>query len=284
MFKKYTLVFLILGISLIGFSQEMTGNLNDYKYVTVPKKYDFLKEADTYQLNSLTKFLFEKYGFVAFMEGEEMPDDFKKNVCLALDANVLEDKGLFKTKLMVELKDCQGKIVFTTKMGETREKEFKKAYQAALRDAFTSFEGINYQYVPNNKFDSEMTKAESSNQEEIEKLKAEIEQLKETKVQETNTAVVAGEVGIATTEVSSNKEKEAHIEISKDVLYAQATDDGYQLVDSSPKIVYKLKKTGSNSVFLVESINGVLTKKGNDWVLEYYDNGNLIQKTLNIKF
>ncbi len=32
-----------------------TTNLNNYKYVLVPKKFDFLKEADQYQLNSLTK-------------------------------------------------------------------------------------------------------------------------------------------------------------------------------------------------------------------------------------
>ena len=38
-------------------------NLNDYKYVIVPNKFDFLKENDQYQLNSLAAFLFEKYGF-----------------------------------------------------------------------------------------------------------------------------------------------------------------------------------------------------------------------------
>ena len=46
-------------------------NLNDYKYVIVPKKYDFLKEADQYQINSLSKFLFNKYGFQTLMEGEK---------------------------------------------------------------------------------------------------------------------------------------------------------------------------------------------------------------------
>ena len=42
-----------------AFSQT---NLNNYKYVIVPKKYDFLKEEDQFRLNGLTKFLFEKYG------------------------------------------------------------------------------------------------------------------------------------------------------------------------------------------------------------------------------
>lgn len=280
----------------MGFAQEMNGNLNDYKYVIVPKKFDFLKEANAYQLNSLTKFLFEKYGFTTLMEGDEMPDDFKKNVCLALHSDVLNDKGLFKTKLAVQLKSCEGRIVYTSKMGETREKDFKTAYHTALREAFTSFEGVNYHYVPNNdKPDMQETIAQSSDQDEIEKLKAEIEQLKsESKPVEDN-AGVKTVVGYSSAEVAVNaetskaneavqKSENIKTETSKEILYAQVVDDGYQLVDSSPKVVYKLKKTGSDSIFLVESINGVLTKKGNDWVLEYYDNGNLVQKALNIKF
>ena len=54
---------------VLAMSNSSTGqSLNDYKYVIVPGKFDFLKESDKYQLNSLTKFLFEKYGFEAYLE------------------------------------------------------------------------------------------------------------------------------------------------------------------------------------------------------------------------
>ena len=104
-----------------AFSQT---NLNNYKYVIVPKKYDFLKEEDQYRLNGLTKFLFEKYGFLTLMEGDDYPDDLLKNKCLALNSNVINDSGIFKTKLKIELEDCTDKVVFTSVFGETRESPY----------------------------------------------------------------------------------------------------------------------------------------------------------------
>ena len=119
-------------------------NLNEYKYVIVSKKYDFLKRADQYQLNSLSKFLFNKYGFEALMEGEPYPADLIKNRCLALKADVLKGSGMFKTKLTIQLTDCNDRLVYTSGMGESREKEFKKAYTAAIRQAFKSFEANSF--------------------------------------------------------------------------------------------------------------------------------------------
>ncbi len=72
---KFLSLFAIFFLVIGAFSQS---NLNNYKYVIVPKKYDFLKEKDQYQLNSLTEFLFNKYGFQAFMEGANYPEDINK--------------------------------------------------------------------------------------------------------------------------------------------------------------------------------------------------------------
>ena len=123
-------------------------NLNNYKYVIVPKKFEFLKEANQYRLNELTEFLFNKYGFQALMEGDSYPDDLLKNRCLALKSNLIKDSGLFKTKISVELKDCNDQVVYTSEVGESREKDYEKAYNEAVRNAFKSFETVNYQYVP----------------------------------------------------------------------------------------------------------------------------------------
>ncbi|GAA4113213.1 hypothetical protein GCM10022393_12080 [Aquimarina addita] len=125
------------------YSQQSVSN---YKYVVVPEGYEFLKENDAYQLNSLTKFLFKKYGFTAFLRGEELPEELNANGCLGLTANVSKNSGVFVTKLIVTLKDCTGTIVFTSKEGTSREKEFKAAYHEALRDAFTDVKNLKYVY------------------------------------------------------------------------------------------------------------------------------------------
>jgi len=294
MLRKFIVIVFVIGfVSILQGQESITMGLNDYKYVIVPSKFDFFKDADKYQLNSLTKFLFEKYGFTAFLDTDDLPNDYKKNNCLAMQSDVLEDKGLFKTKLTVQLKNCQGNVIYTTRIGETREKEFKAAYQTALRDAFKSFEGVNYKYAPNAKMDEaevdQEVAASDETKQEIEKLKAEIEQLKADSKPVESVVPIAEATVVDATVVASQPSKNNTPKIDSDsksveILYAQPTDDGFQLIDSTPKIVYKLKKTGSDSVYLVESINGVLTKKGDNWVLEYYDKGNLVQKVLSIKF
>ena len=71
--KKQFLTILTLTLfSFIVFAQK---NINNYKYIIVPTTYSFLGEEDKYQLNSLTKFLFNKYGFKAFFQDEEFPND-----------------------------------------------------------------------------------------------------------------------------------------------------------------------------------------------------------------
>ncbi|HET8754196.1 MAG TPA: hypothetical protein VFM59_07520, partial [Salinimicrobium sp.] len=60
--KKFAslLIFLVLiGIEIQA--QEV----NNYKYVIVPETFEFQDEPNEHQLNALTEFLFEKYGFEA---------------------------------------------------------------------------------------------------------------------------------------------------------------------------------------------------------------------------
>ncbi|WP_299440290.1 hypothetical protein [uncultured Aquimarina sp.] len=128
----------------VNFNAQNT--VNDYKYVIVPEGYVFLRENDDYQLNSLTKFLFEKCGFTAFIRGEALPEDLKRNGCKGLRADVRKKSGLLKTKLTIDLIDCNGAVVFTSREGASREKEFKKSYQEALRNAFRDVKSLNYKY------------------------------------------------------------------------------------------------------------------------------------------
>ncbi|MDG1728764.1 MAG: hypothetical protein P8K68_03325 [Algibacter sp.] len=263
--------------------------INNYKYVIVPKKFDFLKEKDQYQLNSLTNFLFNKYGFEAVMEGSDYPKDLQINRCLALNSDVFKDSGMFRTKIKIELKDCNDKLVFTSEIGESREKEYKTAYNLALRDAFKSIEALNYKYASNKNIASIITTPQTQTNtevsEEIQQLRQEIQNLKNEK--QTEVAVVEPpKVGAPQPQpVSKIVSKEITvIEGVSNVLYAQEIDNGFQLVDSSPKVVYRIKNTNLKDVFLVEGTSAIIYKKGDDWVLEYYSDNTLEQNTLNIKF
>lgn len=143
--KIYLIFALIIGICFTSLGQ----NLNSYKYVVVPEKFDFLKEANQYQMNELTKFLFEKYDFKAVMTNEERPADFSMQPCNALFADVIQESGFLQTKLKVVLKDCRNLVVFTSEEGKSKEKDFKKAYQESLRDAFKAVAALSYQYEKN---------------------------------------------------------------------------------------------------------------------------------------
>lgn len=138
--KNYLLIILCFFGSL---DLAQAQDLDDYKYVQVPQGFDFLSEDNQFQLNDLTAFLFEKYGFEVIYK-EQLPENLE--ICKVMKADVLEDNGLFTTKLKVVLENCKGETIFTSKQGVSREKEYKKAYQEALREAFSSLKDHGYNY------------------------------------------------------------------------------------------------------------------------------------------
>ncbi len=76
------------------------------------------------------------------------------------------------------------------------------------------------------------------------------------------------------------KEKKPVTKSSLDLLYAQPLDNGFQLVDASPKIVMILVKTAAPNVYTVKGKEGIVFKEGDKW---YYSE-NDSKKELNIKF
>lgn len=283
MFKK--IFFSILFFSLIS-SVIAQSSLNDYKYIIVPDKYDFLKEADKYQLNSLSKFLFNKYGFIAIVDNEIFPDELARNSCLALKSNVIKERSALKTKLRIELKNCKEEVIYITKTGESREKKYKVAFNLALRDAFKSFETVNYVYQPNDEIIAfGNTSDDIKTNEEIKQLKDEIKLLKEDK-KEIQTTDVNPLVAVVIPE-TKNTIVEPEDVIQKEpsnILYAQVINNGFQLVNNEPKVLYRIYKTGLNNVFLVEGKQAIIYQLDSKWILEYYGNDILKKEILNIKF
>jgi len=118
-----------------GFTQK---SLNDFSYVIVPDKFDFVNEKDKYQLNSLTKFLFNKHGFNAFFESER--PNAKR--CDGLYAVVEGKPAMIRTKVTIILNDCYGDEVYRSEVGKSKLKAYNKTYTAALRQAFLSIEAL----------------------------------------------------------------------------------------------------------------------------------------------
>jgi len=121
-------------------------SLNAYKYVIVPDKFDEFKEADKYQLNSLTEFLFEKYGFKTLSEKLTYPQEVINNPCLAVTAKFNNHSNMFTTKVNIDIIDCYNKVVFSSDIGKSKIKEYKPSFQEALRSTFISFKELNYSY------------------------------------------------------------------------------------------------------------------------------------------
>ncbi|WP_051228093.1 hypothetical protein [Gillisia sp. JM1] len=271
---------------LIGFCFTSVGqNLNSYKYVSVPEKFDFLKESNQYQMNELTKFLFEKYGFTAILENEEVPSDFSRQDCNILYVDVIENSGLFKTSLQISLKDCKNKQIFLSEEGSSREKEYKKAYQEALRDAFSSFETVNYSYNKNSV--TEESRAARKQRKENEKP---VQENTKPKPEVILTAIPQVSKEASTLEKSASANKNEKVYVSGNVeYYILNTDFGYQLFQSQMEEAFaKMVKTGSENHFIYYTIQGqgiaYFDKDGNlnVEILNALDNSTSI-KTYNIK-
>ena len=241
-------------------------NLNDYKFVVVPKKYDFLKEADKYQLNSLTKFLLEKENFMVLFD-DDLSTEIANNRCLALYTNVLDESRMFKTSLIVQLLNCKNEIVFTSTEGLSREKEYKKAYHEALRNAFKSFKEVNYSYKPK----------------QITQEIVEVTPVKQTIVEKPIIKEIPKKEVIVVKEESKPIVKKPVVNkiSSSNVLYAQTINNGYQVVDSTPKIVMVLLNTAKQDVFIVKGQDAIVYKENGFW---YKSKNASSAEALNIKF
>jgi hypothetical protein len=139
---KKALLFLLLSLN-ISFAQN---SINSYQYIIVQKQYEFQKSEDQHQLNSLAKFMFEKEGFITFFPSDQIPADLATNSCLALKAKIKSTSGLFTTKLSIDLLDCYNNVVFSSKEGKSKLKNYTKAYHDAFRKAFVSISNLNYTY------------------------------------------------------------------------------------------------------------------------------------------
>ena len=90
-------------------------------------------------------------------------------------------------------------------------------------------------------------------------------------------------------EIKSNDNLTVNLAIEKtkevlELLYAQAKEDGYQLVNKKPEVVFFLLKTKKQNLFIIKGKNGIFYKKEEYWISETYENGKATIKKFSVKF
>lgn len=269
MFKKIIFTVSFILSSLYGIAQK---NINNYKYIIIPKEFSFSKSEDQYQLNSLTKFLFNKYGYEAYFI-DELPENVKSDRCNGLNVSVSKEKSsMFKTKIEITLKDCYDAVVMTSKIGESRLKVYSKAYNEALRDAFETFQNLDYKYNTEEKPEAPKEEKEHTSTDVIA-----VKTVEENEVKTSLEGTIKKEKPKAVKAEGANK-------VKRELYYAQEISNGFQLVNSEPKVVMILLNTQAENVFIVKGKSAIVFKEDGFW---YYseNNGTLGEKeTLNIKF
>lgn len=203
--KSIIIVFILILSSTFSFAQS---NINNYKYIIVPKQYEFQKSEDSYRINSLTKFLFERAGFIVFFSTDTFPSDLATNSCLALKAMINNNSGIFNTKLKIDLVDCYNKTVFSTHEAKSKVKDYEKAYQTVVREAFVDIEALNYSYksITNVKEENNITEEVIIKEVKEVEVKEELPKVSESKTSE-ETKII--NVEVAATPINNNEEIEA---------------------------------------------------------------------------
>jgi hypothetical protein len=225
-------------------------NVNNFKAVIVPLKFDFIRTNNQYRLCTISKSHLVNAGFTVYYSNEILPKEYTDR-CDLLYYDIVKENAFLATKFHIELKDCSGNLVYKSETGYTKEKDTEMAYSDALKKAFVSVNNLHYKYE------------KSSVASPIEEVKSEV------------APTVVSTVPVPVIEKSTSN-----------TVYAQATATGYQLVDASPKVVYKLYATSRTDLFIAMKGNnqGVLIQKDNQWFFEYYESNTLVSEKVAVKF
>jgi hypothetical protein len=228
----------------------------NYEIIIMPKKFDFLREENQYNLNTMCKLFFEKEGYTVYYENDIMPTEVANNRCNVLFLNLLKNNNILKTRVKVELKDCQNKTVTISEEGESREKTLNRAYNEAIRVALKSMEGYT-------KFKN-VYASTSDKKEKIEEIKS-----------------PQPEVIPAVSEKNPNENNTIN-----SVLYSKIAKNGYNLVDVNGVVKFELFKTSNPTIFIAkkDNIQGIFTLNGQNSKFESYQNNKLILEEVEVKF
>lgn len=221
---------------MLAFGQKVS----DYKYISLPAKFLTFKKEDYGLGEMLTKVLRSKNYLVIPADKLQWPAEAQSNPCNVLTADVVNDSGFLRNKVVLQFKDCNDKVISSAK-GSSNIKEYKEGYQDALKQTFVSISPAS----PVNQVAAEVAVQPA--------------------VQETSVSSqpVASSTPVENTAVRFSNGKtdlqKIQIDASQFILVGNNS--------SSPFATFKA--TTKNEVFRVKLQNGEST-------LGYYENGNIV--------
>lgn len=252
---KKAIITLIISVLLL----PLHAQFDAFKYVVVPVQFEAFPQANQHKTSTLIKFYLEQYGYPAVYDLGKS-ETLEASPCLGVYTQFNDDSNLFSTKVSLTFVDCEGKIVFETQEGRSKEKDYQKAYKEAIEQAFLSFNGKGYTYRPPAAAQDAMV-------------------VTQTEASANIPPPPPPAVGTAT--VASARQS------PEEVWYAQAIENGFQLVDSSPKIRMKLLKSSRENTYIAVvdgQADGTVYLNGDTWIHEFARDGEIRQTPLNIKF
>lgn len=263
---------------------SLQAQLDSYKYIVVPKKFDGFKYENQFRTSTQIKFLFSQNGYKAIYE-DQIPTDLAQDPCKAVRVLLIDDSSLLATKVRLGLQDCNGVVVYESEEGKSKSKEYEIAYREAINGAFHDLEELPYSYIP-----PEAVMKSLEAQKDVTPTQAESSDITDTKSSAAMEAVSsdASAVNPAMKEAAiSGTAVQIETSTGEEIWYAQATDNGYQLVDSTPKIRMKLVKTAQKDTFIAtvdDQAMGMVYKKDGQWWHEYFKDGKTEVRPLKLKF
>ncbi len=282
MFRNFFVLLLFLC------SSPLWSQFDSFQYVVVPVQFEAFKQANMHKTSTMVKFYLDQRGYPAVYDLGR-PDVLTAYPCKAVYTQFIDDSNLFATRVILRFVDCEGKIVFETTQGYSKEKEYKVAYREVIEQAFTSFDGLSYSYSP----------PATSEKEEVE-----VASEATPKPEETEVEVAVTPVAVATPSTKEMPEDPAEPSESQAaapsetqaaapsgtqaILYAQPIEGGFQLVDSTPKIRMLLMESSRGEGIYMAVVDGnsagTVYREGETWIHEYFKEGKVVRSPLTIKF
>ncbi|MDF2933500.1 MAG: hypothetical protein K0R36_2831 [Chryseobacterium sp.] len=213
--------------------------VSDYQYIALPEKFTGFKN-DQYKMDVLlSKTLKQKQYVVVSGNRSQWTAEANSNPCSVLNADVINDSGFLRNKVVLEFKDCNGKVIASQK-ASTSIKEFEEGFQDALKQALVT--------VP------------VSSPKEIQMQVAAQEAQSSEPVRE------APRQNVDNSSNQSGKYTNGKVSLQK----VQIDDSQFILVESNSSVPFaNFKSTSKKDTFKVKLNSGEST-------IGYYENGNIV--------
>ena len=114
-------IFVLFLFSIHSFAQQN-------KVIIISNKYEFQKEKNTYNINTMLKAILVSNNYQVFFDDEVLPVEIAQNRCKALAGVLVDNSNMFLTKMKFQIRDCQNNLLFETAEVKTREKDIQNAY------------------------------------------------------------------------------------------------------------------------------------------------------------